>query len=111
MFNLGLGEPSDEVPGIDVVSELRLIRAAASLAEDGKVIVTMTPGKTAAGIYTTTNSGYTVEIKDADGVFAARDDAFVAYKSANTANVNATMVITAQDGTAYEYEVVYDLGF
>ncbi len=111
VFNLGLGEPSDEVPGIDVVSELRLIRAAASLTEDGKVIVTMTPGKTAAGIYTTTNSGYTVEIKDADGVFAARDDAFVAYKSANTANVNATMVITAQDGTAYEYEVVYDLGF
>ena len=62
------------------------------------------------GIYTTTTSGATVEIKDANGTFADRTDAYVAYKTTNTANVEGTMVVTLADGTVYEYAVIFDLG-
>ena len=55
-------------------------------------------------------SGATVEIKDANGTFAARTDAYVAYKTSNTANVEGTMVVTLADGTVYEYNVIFDLG-
>ncbi len=110
VFNLGLGEPTHEASGIDIISELKLIRASASLSDDKKVVITLAEGKNAAGVYTLTNSGYTVEIKDANGTFAARDDAYVAYKTTNTANVEGTMVVTLADGTVYEYAVIFDLG-
>ncbi len=110
VFNLGLGEPTHEVPEIDIISELRLIRASASLSDDNKVVITLAEGKNAAGVYALTNSGYTVEIKALTGVFASRTDAYVAYLSNNTANVEGTMVVTAPDGTVYEYVVIFDLG-
>ena len=63
-----------------------------------------------AGVYVDTTSGAKVEIKDANGTFAARTDAYVAYISQNTSNVAGTMVVTLADGTVYEYNVIFDLG-
>ena len=98
-----------EEPAYDIVSDLKLIRASAS-AEGDTVTITVTPGKTMAGVYVTTASGATVEIKDANGIFADRTDAYVAYKTSNTANVEGVMVVTLADGTVYEYNVIFDIG-
>ncbi len=111
VFNLGLGEPSEEVPEIDIVNELKLIRGTASLSEDGKtVVITLASGKTATGVYTETKSGYTVKIETENGTFASRTDAYVAYVSQNSENVEGTMTVTLNDGTTAEYAVIYDLG-
>lgn len=115
IFDLGLGDSTGEtpeepeVPAYDVVSDLKLIRATAT-ATDNTVTITVAPGKTMAGVYVTTASGATVEIKEANGVFADRTDAYVAYKTSNTANVEGVMVVTLADGTVYEYNVIFDLG-
>ncbi len=113
IFDLGLGEPepeTPEVPDIDLASELRVIRGTASV--DGTTVtITKGEGKNVTGVYTTTRSGYKVEIKDVNGKFDAnRTDAYVAYVEKNTVNVNGTMVITLADGTTYEYAVIFDLG-
>ncbi len=110
VFDLGLGEPTHEIPELDIIGELKLIRASASLSEDGKVVITLAEGKNAAGVYTLTNSGYTVKIEAVNGKFANRTDAYVAYQSSNTANVEGTMTVTLADGTVYEYAVIFDLG-
>ena len=53
---------------------------------------------------------YVDDYVDANGTFADRTDAYVAYKTSNTANVEGTMVVTLADGTVYEYNVIFDLG-
>ena len=114
IFDMGLGDevvdPGEpEEPTFDIVSELKAIRGTVS-AVDNTVTITVASGKTMTGIYNTTASGHTVEIKDANGTFADRTDAYVAYISSNTANVEGTMVVTLADGTVYEYAVIFDLG-
>ena len=111
VFNLGLGEPTEEVPEIDIENELRLIRGSASLSEDGKIVtVTLASGKTATGVYATTKSGYTVEIVSDSATFASRTDAYVAYVSQNKTNVEGIMTVTLADGSKLEYSVIYDIG-
>ncbi len=108
VFNLGLGEPEDEVSEIDIIKEIRTIRGTASLT-DNVVTIALTPGKTATGVYATTTSGYTVEIESESGVFASRTDAYVVYVSQNSDAVEGTMRVTTQDGDVYEYAVIFDL--
>ena len=85
IFNLGLGEPTEEVPEFDIENELRLIRGSASLSEDGKIItVTIASGKTATGVYATTKSGYTVEIVSDSATFASRTDFFLTTESTSS---------------------------
>ncbi|MBR3588174.1 MAG: hypothetical protein IKL16_01285, partial [Clostridia bacterium] len=114
IIELGLGEGEEpEVPvepTFDIASDLRALRGTVSVAGN-TVTITMTPGKTMTGIYNTTTSGATVEIKDANGVFdTTRTDAYVAYIAKNTANVEGVMVVTLADGTVYEYKVIFDIG-
>ena len=105
-----LEEPEvPEEPTFDITKELRAIRGTVSAA-DNTVTITVTPGKTMTGVYNTTTSGATVEIKDANGTFADRTDGYVAYKVSNTSNIEGTMVVTLADGTVYEYNVIFDLG-
>ncbi len=115
-FGLGEGETEEpdpdepEIPAYDVLTDLRVIRGAASVDGD-TVTITLNAGQSATGVYAKTRSGCKVEIKDVNGVFdSSRTDAYVAYKSKNTANVEGTMVVTLADGTACEYAVIFDLG-
>ncbi len=111
VIDLGLGDEyvEPEEPAYDVVKELKAIRGTVSV-EENTVTITVAEGKTMTGVYNTTASGYAVEIKDANGTFADRTDAYVAYINANSANVEGTMTVTLDDGTFYEYAVIFDLG-
>ena len=111
VIDLGLGDEyvEPEAPEYNVAEDLKVIRGTVSEA-DGTVTITVASGKTMTGVYVTTASGATVEIKDADGTFADRTDAYVAYIASNSANVEGIMVVTLADGTVYEYNVIFDLG-
>jgi len=111
VIDLGLGDEyvEPEEPAYDLATDLRLIRGTVSV-EENTVTIKVAEGKTMTGIYNTTASGATVEITTENGTFADRTDAYVAYKTTNTANVEGTMVVTLADGTTAEYTVIFDLG-
>lgn len=105
IFDIDLGEGSF-VPVLDI----RPIRGSVKLNDDGAVVINMANGKDATGFYTTTKNGYKLELKDAKGTFADRKDAYVAYASKNYYNPEATLVVTAPDGTTTEYPVIFEVG-
>jgi len=111
VIDLGLGDEyvEPEEPAYDLATDLRAIRGTVSV-EENTVTIKVAEGKTMTGIYNTTASGATVEITTENGTFADRTDAYVAYKTTNTANVEGTMVVTLADGTTAEYTVIFDLG-
>jgi len=111
VIDLGLGDEyvEPEEPAYDLATDLRAIRGTVSV-EENTVTIKVAEGKTMTGIYNTTASGATVEITTENGTFADRTDAYVAYKTTNTANVEGTMVVTLADGTTAEYAVIFDLG-
>jgi hypothetical protein len=111
VIDLGLGDEytEPEEPVYDLAKDLKAIRGTVSVT-DNTVTITVADGKTATGIYNTTVSGATVEITTENGTFAERTDAYVAYKSSNTANVEGLMTVTFADGTTQEYTVIFDLG-
>ncbi len=112
VIDLGLGDEyvEPEEPVYSLETDLRAIRGTVSVA-DNTVTIKVAEGKTMTGVYAETVSGATVEIVTENGVFAERDDAFVAYKAYNSANVEGTMTVTFADGTTAEYTVIFDLGF
>ena len=111
VIDLGLGDEyvEPEEPVYDLATDLRAIRGTVSV-EENIVTIKVAEGKTMTGIYNTTQSGLTVEIVTENGVFAERDDAYVAYISSNSANVEGTMTVTFADGSTAEYTVIFDLG-
>ena len=111
VIDLGLGDEyvAPEEPAYDLATDLKAIRGTVSV-EENTVTIKVAEGKTMTGIYNTTQSGATVEIVTENGVFAERDDAYVAYISTNTANVEGTMTVTFADGSVQEYTVIFDLG-
>ena len=111
VIDLGLGDEyvEPEEPVYDLATDLRAIRGTVSV-EENTVTIKVASGKTMTGIYNTTTSGATVEIVTENGVFAERDDAYVAYKAYNSSNVEGTMTVTFADGTTQEYTVIFDLG-
>ena len=95
-----------------VKSLLKLIRCTASLKTIGGeeyVALTLTPGKTAAGIYIAMNDGGTVEITDINGNVQCLADRYVAYLSQNMSNPTAVITFNLADGTSYTYPVVFEL--
>ena len=111
VIDLGFGDEyvEPEEPAYDLATDLKAIRGTVSV-EENTVTIKVAEGKTMTGIYNTTQSGATVEIVTENGVFAERDDAYVAYKAYNSANVEGTMTVTFADGTTQEYTVIFDLG-
>jgi hypothetical protein len=105
VFDIGLDETATSIE-----DDLRVIRGTAKLNEDGSITLKKADGKDAVGVYVTTKTGATVEIKEATGVFADRTDAYVAYTNKNTSDPKGVMVVTAKDGTVTEYPVTFELG-
>ncbi len=91
---------------------LKIIRGSASIKTykgEEYVAITVTPGKTGAGIYTEMTNGGTVEIIDAYGNIQDRSTSYVAYQSQNKTNPVATMKITDADGSTETVPVVFEL--
>ena len=96
-----------------VQSLLKLIRCSASLKTIGGeeyIALTLTPGKTAAGIYIAMNNNAgTVEITDINGNVQCLADRYVAYQSQNMSNPTAVITFNFADGTSFTYPVVFEL--
>ena len=110
VFDMGI----EESVAIDPVSELRLIRATASVDADGTIRITRNSGlatSAGAGLYSTTTAGQTITFTTEQGViYSGRTDAFIAYLSQNTSNVKGVISYTLSDGTVVTLNVVIDLG-
>ncbi|MBR3588260.1 MAG: hypothetical protein IKL16_01720, partial [Clostridia bacterium] len=111
VIDLGLGDEyvEPEEPAYDLAKDLRAIRGTVSVTDD-VVTIKVADSKTMTGVYNTTASGATVEITTENGTFADRTDAYVAYKSSNSANVEGIMTVTFADNSTAEYTVIFDLG-